>query len=245
LHGGARGFSAKVWEANQLAENELELTLVSPDMEEGFPGELKVMMVYRLTEDNEVAILYTAQTTRPTVLNLTNHTYFNLHGAGKGDILDHILFLNANSYTPVNNTLIPTGAIEPVAGTPFDFRKPIAIGARINEKNEQLGYGLGYDHNFVLIKGGKKVTLAAYVYDNLTGRYMEVFTNEPGIQFYSGNFLKGKEIGKKNKQYNFRSALCLETQHYPDSPNHPEFPTVVLKPGEMYSSACVYRFSIK
>ena len=246
LHGGVKGFSSKVWDATQNGENELELTLVSPDMEEGYPGELKVMIIYRLTDKNEVAIFYSASTSKSTVLNLTNHSYFNLHGAGNGDILDHILWLNANKYTPVDATLIPTGNLDPVTGTPFDFTTPIAVGARINDNTEQLNFGKGYDHNFVLNKKeDEKVSMAASVYDPISGRFMEVFTNEPGIQFYCGNFLKGKEVGKKHKQYNFRSALCLETQHFPDSPNHSEFPSVVLKPGEIYSSACLYRFSVK
>ena len=246
LHGGPKGFSSKVWEANQKGQKELNLTLVSPDMEEGFPGELKVMMSYRLTDNNELAIYYSAKTSKPTILNLTNHTYFNLHGAGNGNILDHVLYINANNYTPVDSTLIPIGKIETVTGTPFDFTTPTSIGARINEKHEQLKYGLGYDHNFVLNKSkGEAVSLAASVYDPQCGRLMSVYTTEPGIQFYCGNFLKGKEIGKKNKQYNYRSAFCLETQHFTDSPNHPEFPTVVLRPGEIYTSACVYKFSVK
>ena len=246
LHGGVKGFSRKVWDAVKKNDNEVELTLVSPDMEDGFPGELKVMMIYRLTDKNEVGIYYSAKTSKPTVINLTNHTYFNLHGAGNGDILDHSLFINANKFTPVSQVLIPTGEYYPVKGTPFDFTTSTLIGARINDANEQLKFGMGYDHNFVLNKTfGEKVSLAATVSDQLSGRFMEIFTNEPGIQFYCGNFLKGKEIGKKGKPYNFRSGLCLETQHFPDSPNHPEFPTVVLKPGDIYSSACVYRFGIK
>jgi aldose 1-epimerase len=246
LHGGVKGFSAKVWTAVKKADNEVELTFVSPDMEEGYPGQLTVKVNYRLTDANELSITYRAESNKPTVLNLTNHSYFNLHGAGNGDILDHEVFLNADKYTPVDSTLIPTGKIESVIGTPFDFTTPTAIGARINEKNEQLKFGLGYDHNFVLNKtDGKVVTLAASVYDPQSGRFMEVFTNEPGVQFYSGNFLKGKEIGKQGKPYNFRSALCLETQHFPNSPNQPEFPSVVLRPGEVYNSVCTYKFSVK
>jgi len=246
LHGGPGGFFKKVWDAVKKGENEVELTLVSPDMEEGYPGELKVVMNYKLTDDNEFAITYRAETSKPTVLNLTNHSYFNLHGAGNGDILDLVLYLNADKYTPVDSTLIPTGKIDSVKSTPFDFTTPMAIGARINDKNQQLAFGLGYDHNFVLNKtDGKTVSLAASVYDPQSGRFMEVFTNEPGIQFYCGNFLKGKEIGKLNKQYNYRSALCLETQHFPDSPNQPSFPTVVLRPGEIYNSTCIYKFSTK
>ena len=246
LHGGVKGFSAKVWNGVQNGDNEVEMTLISPDMDEGYPGELKVMINYRLTDKNEVAILYSAKTSKPTVINLTNHTYFNLHGAGHGDILDHQLYLNANSFTPIDSLLIPTGTIEAVKGTPFDFTIPQIIGKRINDSDKQLVYGHGYDHNFVLNKvKNEKVSFAASVYDPLSGRYMEVLTNEPGIQFYTGNFLKGKETGKKGKTYNFRSAFCLETQHFPDSPNRANFPTVILRPGEIYSSACVYRFSIK
>jgi len=246
LHGGVKGFSSKVWTSVRNGDNEVELTLISPDMDEGYPGELKVMMIYRLTDKNEVSIFYSAKTSKPTVINLTNHTYFNLHGAGHGDILDHRLYINADNYTPVDTTLIPTGAIEPVKGTPFDFTVPEYIGKRIDNHNQQLAFGRGYDHNYVLNKTrNEKVSFAASVYDSLSGRYMEVFTSEPGIQFYTGNFLKGKEVGKKGKPYNYRSAFCLETQHFPDSPNHTNFPTVVLRPGEIYSSACVYRFSIK
>ena len=246
LHGGPKGFSSKVWDAVQKGPNEVELTLTSPDMEEGYPGELKVTMNYRLTDANEFAISYQATTTKPTILNLTNHSYFNLHGAGNGDILDHQLIINADNFTPIDSTLIPTGKIESVTGTPFDFTVANAIGARIGETNEQLRFGLGYDHNFVLNKSNDKaVSLAASVYDPQSGRFMEVFTNEPGIQFYCGNFLKGKEIGKQNKPYNYRTALCLETQHFPNSPNQPEFPSVILKPDGLYTSACIYKFSIK
>ncbi|MCX6229723.1 MAG: galactose mutarotase [Bacteroidia bacterium] len=246
LHGGIKGFSMKVWDAKQNSDQELELTMVSPDMDEGYPGMLKVMIVYRLTDQNEVSIYYSASTNKPTVINLTNHSYFNLHGAGNKDILDHVLMINADHFTPVDPTLIPTGKLEPVKGTPFDFTTPATVGSRINDKHEQLTFGLGYDHNFVLNKEkDQKISLAASVYDPISGRFMQVFTNEPGVQFYCGNFLKGKEIGKENKPYGFRSALCLETQHFPDSPNHPEFPSVVLRPGQIYSSACMYKFSVK
>ncbi len=246
LHGGIKGFSMKVWDAKQNSDQELELTMVSPDMDEGYPGMLKVMIVYRLTDQNEVSIYYSASSNKPTVINLTNHSYFNLHGAGNKDILDHVLMINADHFTPVDPTLIPTGKLEPVKGTPFDFTTPATVGSRINDKHEQLTFGLGYDHNFVLNKEkDQKISLAASVYDPISGRFMQVFTNEPGVQFYCGNFLKGKEIGKENKPYGFRSALCLETQHFPDSPNHPEFPSVVLRPGQIYSSACMYKFSVK
>jgi len=246
LHGGPGGFFKKIWDTVQKSGNEVELKLVSHDMEEGYPGELKVTMNYILTDENELSITYRAEANKPTILNLTNHSYFNLHGAGNRDILDHVLFLDADKYTPVDSTLIPTGKIDSVKNTPFDFTTPIAIGARINDKNQQLSFGQGYDHNFVLNKkDGKAVSLAASVYDPQSGRFMEVFTNEPGVQFYCGNFLNGKEIGKQKKAYKHRSALCLETQHYPDSPNRPEFPSVVLRPGEVYNSTCIYKFSIK
>jgi aldose 1-epimerase len=246
LHGGIKGFSMKVWDAKQNSDQELELTTISADMDEGYPGMLKVMIVYRLTDQNEVSIYYSASSNKPTVINLTNHSYFNLHGAGNKDILDHVLMINADHFTPVDPTLIPTGKLEPVKGTPFDFTTPATVGSRINDKHEQLSFGLGYDHNFVLNKkNDQKISLAASVYDPISGRFMQVFTNEPGVQFYCGNFLKGKEIGKGNKPYGFRSALCLETQHFPDSPNHPEFPSVVLRPGQVYSSACMYKFSVK
>jgi aldose 1-epimerase len=246
LHGGINGFNKKVWSVVQKGENELELGLVSLDMEEGYPGELKVTMTYKLTDENEFAISYRAETSKPTVLNLTNHSYFNFHGAGNGDILDHVLQLNADNFTPVDSTLIPTGKIEAVAGTPFDFSKPVAIGARINDQNEQLKFGLGYDHNFVINKTDPKaIALAATVHEPESGRFMEVFTNEPGVQFYCGNFLKGINIGKQGKTYKYRSAFCLETQHFPDSPNQPEFPSVVLRPGQTYNSECVYKFSVK
>ena len=246
LHGGVKGFSKKVWGVTQKGENELELVLVSLDLDEGYPGELKVIMNYKLTDNNEFVIEYCAKTSRPTVLNLTNHSYFNLHGAGNGDVMDHLLQLNADKYTPVDEKLIPTGNIDPVAGTPFDFTKPAAIGARIKDQNEQLRFGLGYDHNFVINKTDEKaITLAASVYEPQSGRYMEVFTNEPGVQFYCGNFLKGINLGKQGKPYKYRTAFCLETQHFPDSPNHPEFPSVVLRPGQIYSSVSIYKFSVK
>jgi len=246
LHGGAKGFSSKVWKAVQKGGNEVELSLVSPDMEEGFPGELLVIINYRLTDNNELLISYIAKTNKPTVINLTNHSYFNLNGAGNGDILNQVLYINANNYTPIDSTFITTGKIESVTGTPFDFTTPVAIGDRINDNNEQLSFGLGYDHNFVLNKPeAKMVSFAASVYEPNSGRLMEVFTDEPGLQFYSGNFLKGKEKGKQNKPYNYRSGFCLESQHFPDSPNHPEFPAAVLKPENTYTSACIYKFSVK
>ena len=203
-------------------------------------------MNYKLTDNNEFVITYKAESSKPTVLNLTNHSYFNLHGAGNGDVMDHLLQLNADKYTPVDSTLIPTGNIDPAAGTPFDFTKPVAIGARIKDQNEQLRFGLGYDHNFVINKADEKaLALAGSVYEPQSGRYMEVFTTEPGVQFYCGNFLKGINLGKQGKPYKYRTAFCLETQHFPDSPNHPDFPSVVLRPGQIYNSECIYKFSVK
>ncbi len=245
LHGGVVGFNSKVWDAEMINPNELVLSLVSPDMDEGYPGELKVVMTYKLTDDNELVINYSATTDKTTICNLTNHSYFNLHGAGNGDVLDHVLYLNADAITPVDSTLIPTGEILPVAGTPFDFKTPTAIGARINDDNQQLKYGNGYDHNFVLNNSESGLTLAASLYEPVSGRFMEVLTDQPGIQIYTGNFLDGSGAGKANKVYNFRSAICLETQCFPDSPNQPEFPTVVLNPGETYSHTCIYKFSVK
>ncbi len=245
LHGGNVGYSSKVWDAVMKNPNELELSLVSPDMDEGFPGELKVVMTYKLTDDNELVINYSATTDKQTICNLTNHSYFNLHGAGNGDVLDHVLYINADAITPVDSTLIPTGEIMPVAGTPFDFKTPAAIGSRINEDHQQLKFGNGYDHNFVLNNAETGLTLAASVYEPVSGRFMEVFTDQPGIQIYGGNFLNGQVPGKGNKPYNFRTAICLETQCFPDSPNQPEFPSVVLNPGETYSHTCIYKFSVK
>jgi aldose 1-epimerase len=246
LHGGINGFSKKVWDVVQKGADQLDFKLVSPDMDEGFPGELIVAMSYRLTNDNELVIQYDAKCDKPTVINLTNHSYFNLHGAGNGNILDHQLTLNADFYTPIDSTLIPTGEIATVENTPFDFRKPKLIGAQINEENQQIRFGLGYDINFVLKKpADQPIALAASVFEPQSGRLLEVFTDQPGIQFYSGNFLDGKYPGKKGKTYGYRSGFCLETQHYPNSPNQPNFPTVELNPDQGYSHTCIYKFSIK
>jgi aldose 1-epimerase len=245
LHGGVIGFSSKVWDAELKKPNELELTLISPDMDEGFPGELKVVMTYKLTDENELVINYSATTDRQTVCNLTNHSYFNLHGAGNGDVLDHILYINADAVTAVDSVLIPTGEILPVAGTPLDFKTPTAIGARIKDDNQQLKFGGGYDQNYVLNVSEPGLFLAASVYEPVSGRFLEVFTDQPGLQLYTGNFLTGEVPGKGGKIYNYRSAVCLETQCFPDSPNQPEFPTVVLNPGETYSHTCIYKFSVK
>jgi aldose 1-epimerase len=243
LHGGLVGFDKKFWKATQQG-NTLMLELISPDGEEGFPGELRVQVTYTLTSQNELKIDYRATTNKPTVVNLTNHSYFNLSGHGEKHIRGHILKLNASKYTPVDRGLIPTGELRPVAGTPFDFTKPTPIGARIEAKDEQIQFGGGYDHNFVFDKG-KTATpqLVGEVLDPVSGRRMEVLTTEPGVQFYTSNGLSMK--GKGGVQYGRHSALCLETQHYPDSPNQPAFPSTVLRPGETYRSSTIFRFSVR
>ena len=248
LHGGIVGLNKKVWKARELSSNDstLEMAYLSPDGEEGFPGNLSVKVVFTLPADrNELKIEYTASTDRDTVLNLTNHSYFNLAGEGSGDILDHVLTLHAKQFTPVDKTLIPTGERRDVGGTPLDFNSPTVIGKRINNDYEQLVVGKGYDHNWVLATGsGKTLTIAAQAYDPKSGRTLEVATSQPGVQFYSGNFLDGSQ-GKGGKRYPVRSAFCLETQHFPDSPNHPNFPSTLLKPGAVFHSETVFRFSAK
>lgn len=245
LHGGPGGFDWVVWDAQKVADNSIEFSYKSPDGEEGFPGELLVKMVYTLTDENEFKVAYEAETDQATPVNLTHHSFFNLNGAGEGTILNHELQLNASKYTPVNGVLIPTGEILEVSGTPFDFTSSTAIGARIENENEQLGFGGGYDHNWVLDKSSKDLTQAAVVSSPQTGIKMEVWTTEPAIQFYSGNFLDGTIHGKEGKSYDFRGAFCLETQHYPDSPNQPNFPSTILNPGEKYEQTCIYKFDVK
>lgn len=242
LHGGIKGFNAVVWNAEQPDSQTLVLTYSSPDMEEGYPGNLDVRVQYSLTDDNELKIEYWATTDKPTPVNLTSHSFFNLKGEGNGTITDHLMQINADSFTPVDAGLIPLGTLAPVDDTPLDFRELTAIGERINADFEQLEFGNGYDHNYVINQSEEDLNFAAKVIEPQSGRVMEVYTNEPGIQFYSGNFLNGSETGKSGKTYRFRDAFCLETQHFPDSPNQENFPSTILNPGEEYYSVCVYRF---
>jgi aldose 1-epimerase len=250
LHGGKIGFDKKLWAATVVGGDEpsLTLNLKSPDMDEGYPGNLDVEVTYTLQKDNSLKIDYKATTDKTTVINLTNHAYFNLAVAnGSNEILDHEIAINADKYTPVDETLIPTGEVVSVVGTPFDFLKSKRIGDRIDDTtNVQIKYGSGYDHNFVFTDTSNSLKLGATVFEPTSGRLLEMFTTEPAVQFYTGNHLSGKTIGKGGKiKYNKRSGFCLETQHYPDSPNKPQFPTTVLKPGETYKTTTVYKFSVR
>jgi aldose 1-epimerase len=247
LHGGHRGFDKQTWAAEpytDAGQDALRLRLRSPDGDEGYPGTLDVVMTYTLTHDNALRIDYEAGTDQPTPVNLTHHSYFNLAGAGRGNVLDHTLTLNARAFTPVDAGLIPTGQLAPVAGTPFDFTTPHRIGERIDAPDEQLQLAGGYDHNFVLeppaVAGG--LVRAATVVEPTSGRRLVVETTEPGVQLYTGNFLIGTLVGKEGRRYAHRGGFCLETQHYPDSPNQPDFPSVILRPGRILRSTTVYRF---
>ena len=250
LHGGIKGFDKVIWKVQPRADSSgihLVLRYTSVDGEEGYPGTLAATVTYTLTDANELAVDYEATTDQPTVVNLTNHSYFNLHGEGSGTILDHVLTLDADRYTPIDSTSIPTGDLPAVAGTPFDFRTPTAIGARIDQPDPQLKNGRGYDHNFVLSRpvGATGLVHAAHVVDPTSGRTLDVATTEPGVQFYTGNFLDGSFVGKNGHAYQRRTGFCLETQHFPDSPNKPQFPSTVLRPGQTYRSQTRFTFGVE
>jgi aldose 1-epimerase len=245
LHGGPAGWHSVVWESEILKDSKVpavKFTYVSPDMEEGFPGTVTASITYTWTDNNEIVMDYVCTTDKKTVVNITNHAYFNLHGAGNGEILDHVLTIKASAFTPVDSVMIPTGEIRNVAGTPFDFTTPHTIGERIGDKYDQLILGRGYDHNFVL---DNKEEVDVTVYEPKSGRMLEVITDQPGMQLYTGNFLDGTQKGHGGIVYKFRTGLCLESGHYPDSPNHPDFPTTVLNPGETLKTTTIYRFSVK
>jgi aldose 1-epimerase len=245
LHGGPLGYHAVVWNARLLNRSTLELEYLSPDGDAGFPGNLSIKVTYALTDDNAIDICYEATTDKPTVVNLTNHSYFNLNGQDGSKILDHLVSIDADTYTEVDATLIPTGVLPPVDNTPMDLRMPIPVGAHSDSDFDQIVKGRGYDHNWVLNTAGDISRPAARVSSAKTGIVMEVFTNEPGVQLYAGNAMNpAGEAGKKGVIYPSRGALCLETQHYPDSPNRPEFPSTLLLPGETYNSRCIYKFSV-
>ncbi len=245
LHGGPQGWHSVVWDAEVISGSDfpaVRLTYVSPDMEMGFPGTVTAEVVYTWTDDNEIVMDYKCSTDKKTVVNVTNHAYFNLLGPGKGDILDHVLTLKASAFTPVDSVMIPTGELRPVSGTPFDFTSPHSIGERIGENYDQLILGRGYDHNFVL---DNREPVDVEVYEPVTGRVLEVITDQPGMQLYTGNFLDGTNIGHGGVAFTHRTGFCLESGHFPDSPNHPDFPTTVLNPGETFKSQTIYRFSVR
>jgi aldose 1-epimerase len=245
LHGGPGGWHSQVWDGSVVENNgfpSVKFSLVSEDMEAGYPGKMDIETIYTWTDKNEIVIDYKCSTDKKTVLNITNHAYFNLHGAGNGDILDHQLQIKASKFVAVDSALIPTGDLRPVSGSPFDFTVPHTVGERIAEDYDQLKLGKGYDHTFVL-DNNEEVDCS--VYEQLSGRYMEVITDQPGVQFYCGNFLNGSRIGYGGKPYTHRSGLCLETGHFPDSPNQPSFPSTEINPGETFTSRTIYRFSIK
>ena len=246
LHGGIKGFNSVVWDMKQTDAQTVELCYTSEDGEEGFPGELKTVVTYHLSDENEVEIRYQAETSKPTVLNLTNHSYFNLSGAGDPYVGDHLLTINADYYLPTDETAIPYGPKEAVEGTPMDFRTPHTVGERINEPFEQLKFGKGYDHTYILNKEkADDYAFCARCSSPKTGIVMEVYTSQPGVQLYTGNWMTGNFVGKNGQRYPERAALCLETQHFPDSPNKPEYPSTVLRPGETFESRTTYKFSIE
>ena len=247
LHGGPEGFNNQVWEVKAVDQSSITMNYFSKDGEMGYPGNLDVQVKYSLNNENELLISYKATTDKSTPVNLTNHAFFNLAGEASGTINDHLLRLNADHFTPVDETLIPQGKNMSVEGTPFDFRTPKTIGRDLNQQNTntQMNYGGGYDHNFVLNKeNDREMSLAGYVIDPKTGRRMDIFTEEPGIQFYGGNFMDGSDIGKYGKKFLYRESFALETQHFPDSPNQPSFPNIILLPGEVYQTKSIYKFSV-
>jgi aldose 1-epimerase len=243
LHGGNKGFHAVVWNVEAMNDNSILLKYLSPDGEEGYPGNLTVFVKYTLTDGDEMVITFTATTDRPTIINLTNHAYFNLNGAGSSDILDHILIIRTDRYTPINERLIPVGNFASVLETPFDFREPMRIGERINENDPQLIYAGGYDHNYIINREDDGLVVVASVTGDLTKIKMDVITTEPGLHFYTGNFMDGSNMLSNGIKDNYRTAFCLETQHFPDSPNKENFPSTILKPGNVYESTTVFRFS--
>ena len=246
LHGGLKGLDMVVWDVDSVTENAIVLSYLRPDGQDGMPGNLKIVMTYTLTPDNEFKVDYLAQTDKATHVNISHHSFFNLKGEGNGTINDHVLFINASKTTPVDEVLIPTGEIADVTGTPFDFRQPKAIGQDVNVENEQLKNGAGYDHNWVLDRQSENdVELAASVYEPASGRYMEVWTDQPALQFYGGNFFDGSTTGKYGRALAYRESIALETQKYPDTPNHPHFPSTLLNPGEDYTHVCIYKFSVR
>ena len=246
LHGGLKGLDMVVWDVDSVTENSLVLSYLRPDGQDGMPGNLKIVMTYTLTPENEFRVDYLAQTDKATHVNISHHSFFNLKGEGNGTITDNVMVINASHTTPVNEVLIPSGEVADVTGTPFDFREPHVIGERIEADDEQLKNGLGYDHNWVLDrKTPDQLEFAASVYEPASGRFLEVYTDQPAMQFYSGNFFDGKSNGKYGKALKFRESIALETQKYPDTPHHDNFPSTLLNPGEKYTHTCVYRFSVK
>ncbi len=246
LHGGLKGLDMVVWDVDTVTANSIVLSYLRPDGQDGMPGNLKIVMTYTLTPENEFKVDYLAETDKATHVNISHHSFFNLKGEGKGTINDHVLYINASKTTPVDAVLIPTGEIVEVEGTPFDFREPKAIGQDVNVENEQLKNGAGYDHNWVLDRKTEgELELAASVLEPASGRYMEVWTDQPALQFYGGNFFDGTTCGKYGRTLNYRESIALETQKYPDTPNNPHFPSTLLNPGEKYTHVCVYRFSTK